>query len=247
MRPLCCNGGKVLPGRQDRLEVLLVSSFSLGSNPFSSCPPLVQLSSPCSPCSRPPPQPVCSVAWRSLSLLWCFPVGLRHDSAFTPASKQHERPHVRWQVCTTLGMVFLSVVHSSTMSSETLSGCIGQVFGASFVHKHVEATLILLIVQFSTMCSKTVLGYICQDEDSAVLLHFFPDFDVPFRPVWLHCIGRYLSVSAIGHVSASTGQLTMTAELVSTVFISVLLAFIRVSQWANVQSRACTCWSSCSP
>ena len=96
-------------------------------------------------------------------------------------------------------------------------------------------SVILLMVQFSTMCSKTVLGYICQDKDLAVLSHVFPCFDVP-----CHLYDCTASVGifnwAIGHASASTGVLMMTAQSVSTMFISVLFSFIRISQWANVFS-----------
>ena len=55
-------------------------------------------------------------------------------------------------------------------------------------HKHDEAALtdcvfalesvILSMVQFSTMRSETVLGYIWQDKDLAVLSHAFPGLDV---------------------------------------------------------------------
>ena len=68
--------------------------------------------------------------------------------------------------------------------------------GASFIisservaHKYVGAALtdcmfalesvILSMVQFSSMHSETVLGYICRDKDLAVLSHVFPGFDVP--------------------------------------------------------------------
>ena len=90
-----CNGGKMLPGRQDRLEVLLVSSFPLGSDSFSSCVPLF-----------------CQAAYAphvldrrlNLSVQWlgavsaCYGASLATTQALLQRARQHERPHVRWSV-----------------------------------------------------------------------------------------------------------------------------------------------------
>ena len=65
-------------------------------------------------------------------------------------------------------------------------------------------------------------GFICQVR-TWLSGACFSRLRCPFRPVWLHSVGWYLSILAIGHASASTSGLMMTAQSVST-------GFIRVSQ-----------------
>ena len=91
--------------------------------------------------------------------------------------------------------------------------------------------------------------YTCQDKDSAVLSHmFFPgSMSLPTGMIALCRLVLSYNFGDWPTPSASTGWLIMTAQLVSTLFIGVLLAFIRVSHWANGQCRACTYLSLCSP
>ena len=155
-------------------------------NFFSSCPALALPSSLCSICSRRPPQPVCSVAWRSLSFLWCFPVGL-HEFRLTSASKEDSmsgrmsvffrsvlprfstccgaRKHQPICLFWPVGCLILKVCSFRLSSLLRLvpRPCQGplQSFDASFIHKNVGATLTYCVFALeNAILSTTMLSKI---------------------------------------------------------------------------------------
>ena len=230
--------------------------FLLVSNSFSSCPSNALLGSLCSLCVRRPNLRVqwlgavsacCDASCRSQRISPHFEEQGRlhvrpHDfslqvclaSLFACCARQHERPHVCWPV----GCLLFPVLR-----------CVLPGFRTSFfVHQHVGATMtdcVFALENAILFSSPRCVPRLCWGTSARVRTclschMFFQGFDVP-------SVGWYLFTKAIGHVFASTGGLMMPAQPVSTVLISILLAFISFPVGERVQSRACACLSLCSP
>jgi len=244
-------GGKLLPDREDRLEVLLVSSILI----------VAQL---CFFVGLKHSSPSHCAAWQSMLpvLTTVASTCLRKEQA-TPA---------KWVGVSSAccGALLMSFCHnpSSSLAGEVdsnsghvfivLQVCLGTAFiimSERVAHKYGGVALtgwvfaigsvFLGAVHCAVMRSEMVSSYICEDKDFAVMarclsgtIHIPGSMFLPLSYEILFCtmLGWCLFNWANGHAASSTVGLMTVVQAVSAMVIGVVLILIKGSQWADMFS-----------